>query len=354
MDVRLSAEQQALRDSAAHIVDRLGPHAVGQLDDRERVGKLDVAVAASGWRELRTPDDGDGPLASAVEAAIVAEELGRGLTDTPYLGPVLATELRRLARAPLADAPETVALGPGLTELARVAPGAIPSGLVAIDATGVASALVLLPAPDGYVLGEVALYPSNEQGEEGGEESVDLTRPTGRPQPTAAVVVADQGRVLSDDDITRWNALGLALTSADLVGVMRGAVQLACDYAAERRQYGAAIGSFQAVQHLLADAFVAMEGSRSATLHAAWAVDALPANDALAAGAVAKAYSARAARRVCETAIQVHGGIGNTWECLAHVYLRRALLSSDVLGGVGPNLTRVLAHHGIGGDDGLR
>ena len=95
-------------------------------------------------------------------------------------------------------------------------------------------------------------------------------------------------------------------------------------------------------------AFVLMEGSRSATLHAVWAVDALDPDDALAAAAVAKAYSARAARTVCETAIQVHGGIGNTWECLAHVYLRRALLSSDVLGGTGPNLARVLAHHGIG------
>jgi alkylation response protein AidB-like acyl-CoA dehydrogenase len=51
---------------------------------------------------------------------------------------------------------------------------------------------------------------------------------------------------------------------------------------------------------------------------------------------------------VCETAIQVHGGIGNTWECLAHVYLRRALLSSDAFGGTGVNLDRVLAHRGIG------
>ena len=72
------------------------------------------------------------------------------------------------------------------------------------------------------------------------------------------------------------------------------------------------------------------------------------------AASAAKAYCARAARSVCETAIQVHGGIGNTWECLAHVFLRRALLSSEVLGGVGPNLARVLATHGIGGDDGLR
>jgi alkylation response protein AidB-like acyl-CoA dehydrogenase len=124
-------------------------------------------------------------------------------------------------------------------------------------------------------------------------------------------------------------------------------VILATGYARQRAQYGVTIGSFQAVQHLLADAHVAMEGSRSIALHAAWAVDALPAADALVAASAAKAYCARAARSVCETAIQVHGGIGNTWECLAHLYLRRALLSTDVLGGVGPNLERVLASHGV-------
>ncbi len=152
----------------------------------------------------------------------------------------------------------------------------------------------------------------------------------------------------------RWHALGVALTSADLVGVMRGAIDLACAYATSRQQFGRPVGSFQAIQHLLADALVLMEGSRSVTRHAAWAVDALPADDALAAAAGAKAYCARSARSVCETSIQVHGGIGNTWECLAHVHLRRALLSSEILGGVGVNMARVLAHHGIGGGDGLR
>jgi alkylation response protein AidB-like acyl-CoA dehydrogenase len=135
---------------------------------------------------------------------------------------------------------------------------------------------------------------------------------------------------------------------------MRGAITLACEYAASRRQYGVPVGSFQALQHLLADADVAMEGSRSVALHAAWAVDALAPSEAVAASAVAKAYCARAARSVCETAIQVHGGIGNTWDCLAHVYLRRALLSIDVLGGVGPNLAKVLEYNRIGGVDGLR
>ena len=173
------------------------------------------------------------------------------------------------------------------------------------------------------------------------------------PSSPAALVEAGD-RPLTADDLTRWTALALALTCADLVGAMRGAVELASSYAAERRQYGAAIGSFQAVQHMLADAFVAMEGSRSVTLHAAWAVDALPVAEALAAAAVAKAYCARAAVSVCETAIQVHGGIGNTWECLAHVYLRRSLLSCDILGNAGACLSRVLVHHGLEAADGLR
>jgi alkylation response protein AidB-like acyl-CoA dehydrogenase len=170
-------------------------------------------------------------------------------------------------------------------------------------------------------------------------------------QPTA---FEGQTRVLDDDDMAHWQSLGLAATCADLVGTMRGALALATEYAKERKQYGATIGSFQAVQHMLADAHVATEGSRSVALHAAWAVDALRSDEAMAACSVAKAYCARAARSVCETSIQVHGGIGNTWECLAHVFLRRALFSTEVLGGVGPNLERVLEARGIGGDDGLR
>ena len=135
---------------------------------------------------------------------------------------------------------------------------------------------------------------------------------------------------------------------------MRGALDLSTAYARERTQYGRAVGSFQAVQHLLADAHTLMEGSLSVALHASWAVDNLPPIEARAAGRVAKAYCVRAARTVGETAIQVHGGIGNTWECMAHVYLRRALLSSDVLGGAGASLERVLHHHGLGDGHGLR
>jgi len=347
MDVRLSAEQRALRDSAVQVVVRLGPRAVAELGDEERVTKLDAAVGASGWRELRTPTEDGTPWASAVEVAIVAEELGRGLADTSFLGPTLAAELRRLTGSPPAESRETVTLAPGLSAPASAPGGVLQTNAMAIDAHNSTSALVLVPVADGYTVGEVTLG--------GRATDVDLTRPVATWGTSPKVTeVEGQSRVLHTKDVTRWCSLGLAMTCADLVGVMRGALELASDYARSRRQYGAAIGSFQAVQHLLADACVSIEGSRSVALHATWGVDALPFSDALRAASVAKAYCARAARAVCETAIQVHGGIGNTWDCLAHLYLRRALLSSDVLGGVGVNLARALAAHGIAGDDGLR
>jgi hypothetical protein len=338
MDVRLSTEQEALRQSAARVVDQLGSHAVGEIGDPERTAKLEAAVSASGWREMRDRGDEGQPLTSGVEVALIAEEMGRGLADVPFVGPILAGEFRRVSGAPASASIETVAFTPDLLSAADTAGDA--AAAVAVDAHGSAHALLLSSGPAGHRLLRIELAPA--------EHHVDLTRPAkrlGGPM-TSAIPVA--GRPADDDDMARWTALGLALAGADLVGIMRGAVQLATEYASHRRQYGAAIGSFQAVQHLLADAFVLMEGSRSVALHAAWAVDALPADEALAAAAVAKAYCARAALEVCETAIQVHGGMGNTWDCLAHVYLRRALLSSDLLGGTGASMDRVLVHYGIG------
>jgi alkylation response protein AidB-like acyl-CoA dehydrogenase len=133
---------------------------------------------------------------------------------------------------------------------------------------------------------------------------------------------------------------------------MRGVLDVTVAYARDRRQYGVAIGTFQAVQHLLAEARCLLEGAFSAALYPAWAVDQLGPDEARAAGRVAKAYCARAARTVCETAVQVHGGIGNTWDCIVHVHLRRALLSSQWFGDDGEQLrqlerTRLGAPHGL-------
>src|SRR2546429_545447 len=136
MDVRLSSEQRALQDAAAQMVDRLGPKTVRDLDDHERAAKLDAAVAAAGWRELRTAGDDGVPWTSAVEVAIVAEELARGLADVAFIGPVLAADLRRLGGSPPASSAETIALTADLSAPARADEGVLPGAIVAFDAAG--------------------------------------------------------------------------------------------------------------------------------------------------------------------------------------------------------------------------
>jgi hypothetical protein len=290
MDVRLTAEQRQLRDAAAKLADDLGPGSVLDLSDGERIARLEKTVEATGWRALRS----DG--ASGVEVAIVAEEFGRGLVDVPFLGPVLADDL---ARHLAADAPRSTI-------------GVAGVAVEVFDARGYQNALVL--NGNEVRIGAV--------GEPAG--NADLTRNAGAIRATQAL------GVLEPEQAERWRALALVTSCADLVGTARGAHALACDYAKIREQYGKPIGSYQAIGHLLAEGLALIEGSISVLRHAAWAVDELDPAEAVAAARVAKVYCARAARTVCETAIQVHGGIGNTWECLAHVYLRRALTSIEL------------------------
>ncbi|MEU5762186.1 acyl-CoA dehydrogenase family protein [Nocardia sp. NPDC047648] len=288
MDVRLTSEQRQLRDAAAKLADDLGPGSVAGLDDEHRLARLERTVAATGWRALRT----DG--ASGVEVAIVAEEFGRGLVDVAFLGPVLADDLR--SRCGADDRGWTIAVGDRAVD-ARGSEGAL---LVAGES--------VLAAPLGATL-----------------PGADLTR--------RIAAVADERRHIGElaaEEATRWHALAVTATTADLLGVARGAQDLAVEYAKVREQYGRAIGSYQAVAHLLAENRALIEGAISVLRHAAWAVDELAPARALQAARIAKVYTARAARTVCETSIQVHGGIGNTWECLAHVYLRRALVSTEL------------------------
>ena len=288
MDVRLTAEQQQLRDAAAKLADDLGPAAVQDLADENRIARLDKQVAMTGWRSLRS----DG--ASGVEVAIVAEEFGRRLVDAPLLGPILADDLARHIGADATGA--TVAVDD------RV-----------IDARGRQRALLLS--------GNTVLAADLDAAGTG----ADLTRADARVVGSPVTL----GEVTSDV-AERWRALALVTTSADLVGIARGAQAVACDYAKIREQYGKQIGSYQAIAHLLAEGLALIEGSVSVLRHAAWAVDELAPTEAIRAAQVAKIYCARATRTVCETAVQVHGGIGNTWDCLVHVYLRRALTSTEL------------------------
>jgi Acyl-CoA dehydrogenase, C-terminal domain len=339
VDTRDTPEQAELRRAARQLARALGPSTVVDLDDATRAKRLAAAVRDAGWLDLRDADDSivDGdtaPLATGVEAAILADGLAGCVADVAFAGPLLAADLAR--RAGIASSTCTaVASAPDLLGIAVVDGPVTTTPLHAVDvpADGADSAFVLVSEGTTRRLAQVALGVGRTGEAIGGSDGADLTRHTHPiPPGTPVVAIADQPRSLTTEDLAAWIALGLALTSADLVGLMRGVLDLTVAYAADRHQYGVPVGSFQAVQHLLAEACCLMEGSVSIALHASWAVDDLPAAEALASGRVAKAYCARAARTVCETAVQVHGGIGNTWECIVHVYLRRALLSSQWFG----------------------
>jgi hypothetical protein len=268
------------------------------------------------------------------------------VADVPFAGPVLAADLARRAGARSRDG-AVVAFSADLLDAAVVSGPTTETRLVAVDcaAEGPVSAYVLVPEGAGFRLAQVET--------DAARDGADLTR-TLRTLPAGAALraVPGQSRLLTRADLDAWAALGLALTSADLVGLMRGVLDLTVAYAQERKQYGVPIGTFQAVQHLLAEARCLLEGAFSAALYPAWAVDELAPAEARGAGRVAKAYGARAARTVCETAVQVYGGMGNTWDCLVHVYLRRALLSARWFGDDGEQL-RQLQRTRLGVTDGL-
>ncbi|WP_436774014.1 acyl-CoA dehydrogenase family protein [Yinghuangia sp. YIM S09857] len=154
-------------------------------------------------------------------------------------------------------------------------------------------------------------------------------RAAGATATQVAVVATELARTLApvayvDREAGDDAALTLALLCADLVGVARGALDDALQHAHTRAQFGRAIGAFQAVAHLAADAAVDLAAAEAFASHAAWAVDALPPDEATAVATAAREVCAEAAVSVCETAIQILGGMGMTWEHLAHVRLRRA------------------------------
>ena len=140
------------------------------------------------------------------------------------------------------------------------------------------------------------------------------------------------GEVIGDQlAVDRHRQWGATFHAAEMLGSAERVMHLAVDYAKEREQFGRPIGSFQAVKHRCADMLVDVEGMRSAVYHAAWAIGADPVDAPLAAS-TAKVWCSDAAVRVAESALQVHGGIGFTWEADVHLHLKRAQLDAVSFG----------------------
>jgi alkylation response protein AidB-like acyl-CoA dehydrogenase len=154
-----------------------------------------------------------------------------------------------------------------------------------------------------------------------------------------ARVRAGGGEPLGGDCFAAGDRIATAL-AAETVGVAQKAMEMAVEYARERKQFGRPIGSYQAVSHRCAQMLLEVEGSRSGAYYAAWCADAEP--DSLpAAASGAKAYASDAGWRVCGSSLQVHGGIGFTWEHDLHFFLKRAKTNAMLFGSAREHRERV-------------
>jgi alkylation response protein AidB-like acyl-CoA dehydrogenase len=152
--------------------------------------------------------------------------------------------------------------------------------------------------------------------------ALDATRPL-------FTVRAEGGDKISVDE-RAWHAIAVA-AAAESVGVAARVTRMTVEYAKERKQFGRPIGSYQAVSHACAQMFLESEGARNVVYWAAWALDHDP-DVASMASHCAKAYASDAAVDVCRSALQVHGGIGFTWEHDLHLFLKRAEANARAYG----------------------
>jgi alkylation response protein AidB-like acyl-CoA dehydrogenase len=326
----LTDEQVMLADMAKDLGRKLGLANPADLEGADP-GACWQELARAGLLGFRVRDESGGPTASGVEVAVVSEAMGAALVPVAYvISGVLVPELLAIAAAS-DELQADVAEGRAIIGLAMRA-----------DLTGVASAAelaeaVLIGTP-GYraVLarggsGELVSVAAQEQNLQR-LDGAELSLPLYRWREARDLTLTGVGDAPSPDAMDRWLALGLSALSAEMAGAAEAGLRGAIEYSKTREAFGVPIGTFQALQHMAADAYVYCEGLRSTNNHAAWSVDEEPAPDALLAARVAKAYAGRQMVSVTETVMQMYGGIGNTWEHIAHFYARRVLLNRYLLG----------------------
>jgi alkylation response protein AidB-like acyl-CoA dehydrogenase len=253
-------------------------------------------MVEQGWTLVAVAEADGGLGMSWVEAAILCEQVGAHVAPAPIVQQLIAS-----ASLGVDDALTAVAWS-GARE---VVPYAASAGRVV--------------AVVGDELHEVDASATDR------EPAMDVTREVGWFAPSA-------GRVLGDGEaVTRHLDVGATLLAAELLGLGQHMLDESVAYAKDRVQFDKPIGSFQAVKHRLADMLVDVEGMRSAVYYAAWCLSAHHP-DASIAASTAKAWCSDAATRVLASALQVHGGIGFTWEHDTHLYMKRGQLDAMSFG----------------------
>ncbi len=263
-----------------------------------------------GWPGIAVGEEHGGAGLGLLELVVIAEELGFAVAPVPFLGTALAATVLEAAGS---SAQQEQWLGKLASGELTGAVATLPGGRDAVVPGATAEALVLadgtLHAPGANAVPVAA---------------IDPTRAHGR-------VSALDGEALEGDLAVAYDRAAIVV-AAELVGVCQRALDMTVAYVKDRKQFGVPVGSFQAVQHGAAQMLRDTEGARAAVYYAAWAADAQPESLPTAA-AMAKASASDAGRAVTAAAIQLHGGIGFTWEADVHWLFKRAQLDSALLGG---------------------
>ncbi|HEV2945318.1 MAG TPA: acyl-CoA dehydrogenase family protein [Solirubrobacteraceae bacterium] len=329
MDFGFTDDQRDIQRTARELLaERATPARVREHAEARTVDEaLWRELSKLGWPGIAVSEEYGGQGLGQIELSILCEELGRSLAPVPFLPSALAATVIEQSGTPEQRERWLGGLASGETAGALGAASDSVAGLV----IGGANAQVLVLVEDdgtGIVL-------AAEDAEVTPLQAIDPTR-------SAARVSVPDGAGDSLGDACAGLGRSLISVSSELVGVCERALEMTVAYVKDRKQFGVPVGAYQAVSHRCAQMLLDTEKARSIANFAAWTADADPERLAEAA-AMAKAAASDAGREVTAAAIQMHGGIGFTWEADVHWLYKRAQIDAVLLGGAGSHRAQLAA-----------
>jgi len=374
VDFGFSEEQEMLRRSARALLEKECPSAVVRkvmADERGFDPALWKKMAELGWLGLVIPEEYGGGGLSYVDLVLIMEEMGRVVLPSPFIWTVMFAEaIKRSGNDHQKSSLLTrIVSGEVIATIAYLEPSAVWSADgIAMTARKEGTRYVLdgtkLFVNDGHLADYILLAArTGEAGNRGitlfaletKQGGIAVTPLTTMDQTRKLAEVKFTGVKVDASDVvgeegSGWSTLsetidrGKVMLAGEMMGGAQKVLDMTVDYAKVRVQFGRPIGSFQAVQHKCANMMIDVEGAKSAAYYASWAVSNEVAEAPLAA-ALAKAAASDAFRRVSADGIQLHGGIGFTWDHDMHLYFKRAKSSEFTFGDA--NWNRELVAQGI-------
>jgi alkylation response protein AidB-like acyl-CoA dehydrogenase len=343
MNFELTDDQRAIKLTARELLaSRYRPETMRALaaDERGFTDEQWEELSELGWPGVIVPEEYGGLGLGAVELVVIHEEIGYALAPSPLLSTISAALLINAAGTPMQKEQWLPSLASGekrgtlavweersgqIPNRSELEPAAsrITGTKIAVPDAGTADLLVISGADGRHFL----VQPDQTGVEITAQQSLDPTRKLFSVELTDAPA---QGLQASPDIAPAYATIITAL-AAENVGIAQRALEMAVAYAKDRKQFGRPIGSYQAVSHRCAQMFLEVEGARSLCYWAGWTLDNDP-DTALRAASMAKAYASDAGYRVTASALQVHGGIGFSWEHDLHFFFKRARANGHAFG----------------------